>query len=744
MTKRIVAVFLLALLTSAAFSGCSSKSSDGTIDNSVLMRKVRRKKTSNESENASAENKNQQGNNSNGGEGNMSNSNNSQSASKNTSKAGTNPSASQIPGESVNVPKNDKYPNNYYTPDTKVHYTDSELSAKNKIHVYFTEKTGDVPYLKKIAQFTPTWGWQQGGGLRQGALDLIPSIASLQPESMRVDFFMGHGGIGSRITDGSTDLQFSMIDMLSQQLIKNKITPYYAYFAATPFTENDGDWKKMPKNLNNWQTLCRNIAAFFKRKGIRLAGHEIWNEPDYDGHFFSGTFDDYTKLYVYGAKGIKSADPDAVVGGASVAWVGKTISSGGLGRFVNEAVSNNVTPDFISWHYYGNSGNISNLDPEYLLPIRNFLKNDSRLSKVQSHLNEFNIFQPSQDPNYKTYDYVPELMSTIERLNKATDITRIHWAASLEERSEAAMTGPGYGLIGFDTNQRYPLFRALWCYARLPVEAVKTEGSIGNIKTMAACDGRRAGIILYNTGSSPQSAKVLLDRIPFKKADVKIYSLDSSSTVAGNSDSPKVIASSEGVSTVGLKCDVTVAPNGLAYVEVSDGTGKSMIEENVSVGKIARKEYWYPQRGDNFPYSDFHDNSAVGYAGMASEANGQTACAVTLDSVSDKIKVDFEACGTPKKQSGSSMLGVRVDYQTASGYTKSVFYSVGGVDGNTAIPFGTQKAADKVISVNSNKGAFTMDIKGEAPSGFSKRVIISFVAKDSGKGSGARFKLTSA
>jgi len=77
---------------------------------------------------------------------------------------------------------------------------------------------------------------------------------------------------------------------------------------------------------------------------------EVWNEPDLAKIHWEGTPEQFYRVYEAAAKGVKSVDPDALIGGAALAMVNEpTPYREGFLAFVRD---NHIPLDFFSWHYY--------------------------------------------------------------------------------------------------------------------------------------------------------------------------------------------------------------------------------------------------------------------------------------------------------------------------------------------------------------------------------------------------------
>ena len=122
-----------------------------------------------------------------------------------------------------------------------------------------------------------------------------------------------------------------------------------------------------PKDWDKWRELCRQIAKHVSdRYGAATVADwywEVWNEPDL-AIFWSGSKEDYFKLYDYAVEGLTAAIPEAKVGGPSIAisegaWMDDFIDHCMTKNYANPA-KGRVKLDFASWHTYpGQSGQAS-------------------------------------------------------------------------------------------------------------------------------------------------------------------------------------------------------------------------------------------------------------------------------------------------------------------------------------------------------------------------------------------------
>ncbi len=106
-----------------------------------------------------------------------------------------------------------------------------------------------------------------------------------------------------------------------------------------------------PKDWDRWAELNRRLAEHVvERYGIDEVarwGFEVWNEANLEV-FWSGTQDEYFRLYDVAARAIKSVDDRLLVGGPS------TAAAGWIVDFLDFVEERGVPLDFFSTHTYGN------------------------------------------------------------------------------------------------------------------------------------------------------------------------------------------------------------------------------------------------------------------------------------------------------------------------------------------------------------------------------------------------------
>ncbi len=123
-------------------------------------------------------------------------------------------------------------------------------------------------------------------------------------------------------------------------------------------------WTYPPKDYKKWGELIYQVVLHEKEvygeDAIKTWLWEVWNEPDIG--YWSGTFDEYCKLYDYAADAVKRACPDCTIGGPHTTSPRGRSGSTFLRNFLdhclngtNYATGKKGSPlDYIGFHAKGN------------------------------------------------------------------------------------------------------------------------------------------------------------------------------------------------------------------------------------------------------------------------------------------------------------------------------------------------------------------------------------------------------
>ncbi|CCH51763.1 glycoside hydrolase family 39 [Fibrisoma limi BUZ 3] len=123
-------------------------------------------------------------------------------------------------------------------------------------------------------------------------------------------------------------------------------------------------WTYPPKDYDKWRELVYQWAKHsidrYGKQEVTSWLWEVWNEPDIG--YWSGTFDEYCKMYDYAADGLKRACPECTIGGPHTTSPRSEKAYSYLTRFIehclrgqNYATGKTGTPlQYIGFHAKGN------------------------------------------------------------------------------------------------------------------------------------------------------------------------------------------------------------------------------------------------------------------------------------------------------------------------------------------------------------------------------------------------------
>ncbi len=517
-----------------------------------------------------------------------------------------------------------------------------DAPEKNAIRVDFSNCTG-VPLFKRQNVFSPSHSFV-GSYMAEAARD-TPALAELRAESQRVDLFMGNGGIGTTLGKGTPEnLTYSWMqaDATFKQFYKGGVLPYVVYF-ATPNGLFDKDrgaaayWKYPPVSYEGWREVCRAIAEHYARRGWPFAAHEIWNEPDWGDAFYAGTWDEYLKIYEYGAAGVRLGNPYAMVGGMSLAEFDKYYANGNVRKFLDDVREKKLPLDFISYHCY-----VTKNYPAYTrLANSSLAAYGDTFAATGLHLNEFHV---SMDERVTaTEKAVGPMMDAILFTLDNPQITSVNWAC-FRVSGES-----GIQMIESRTGKRFAAYHLLSFYNRMPVDRVAMTEQNG-LKGVASIDGEQAGVILYNRTYKARDYVLALDHLPYEKCDVTVYCIDekhSNYGRSGGSDEAEIILSAKAVDPRNLCIQGELLSNGLIYVEIVESgrtpelSPASAIDSQDAVlqagtAAVLRREYYFEDRGTTM-FSEFDLRTFTAWAGMGNADKGLSKGAAVLDHLPDYL-----------------------------------------------------------------------------------------------------------
>ena len=285
-----------------------------------------------------------------------------------------------------------------------------------------------------------------------------------------------------------------------------------------------------PKDMARWAESCLGVIRHYNegwangfRYGIQY--WEIWNEPENRPVMWSGTDEDYFKLYVTAARAIKAHDPKLKVGGPAVGYSGRFVKgvfepSAFVTNFLARCRSENVALDFFSWHCY-------TADPDELVQrakaIRQLL-DQYGAAKTESHLNEWN-YLPGNSWNGASKTATPEARQAYyDEMSGASGAAFVAVALMKLQAAPLDVANLFHGEAGnfglFNENgvptKNYHAVRAFHELMETPLQV---ESKSGNATSLAGVNAARnsASVLLSTMAAGKQTVELKWAKTPWPK-----------------------------------------------------------------------------------------------------------------------------------------------------------------------------------------------------------------------------------
>lgn len=269
--------------------------------------------------------------------------------------------------------------------------------------------------------------------------------------------------------DGKMIYNWMYVDQVYDALIEKGIKPFVE-LGFMPEALASGEqtifwWKgnvTPPKDYDKWYDLIYKFVTHLKERygqeEVATWYFEVWNEPNHPA-FFSGTMEEYFKMYAYAAKAIKTVCKDFIVGGpatAANAWVSELIEY---------CHTNELPLDFASTHTYGAIGDLDEFGEEVqtLNRNKNCIINDvksvkeqilkSAMPNLELHYTEWSSCFSPRDPVHDTYMQAPYVLHNLKNLEGSLESMSYWVFTDIFEESGIPPTPfhGGFGLINIQS-----------------------------------------------------------------------------------------------------------------------------------------------------------------------------------------------------------------------------------------------------------------------------------------------------
>lgn len=278
---------------------------------------------------------------------------------------------------------------------------------------------------------------------------------------------------------GSPVYNFQYIDALYDFLLETGIKPFvelgFMPGALASGTETIFWWRgnvTPPKSYQKWEDLIYNLVRHFTQRygeeEVMSWYFEVWNEPNLSPGFWTGTQQEYFKLYAHAARAVKAVNPRYRVGGpatAGAAWVPETIAF---------CTQNGVPIDFISTHAYGVdvgfldefggtgtrlSKNPMSVSGEVMQSRRQI--EESPMPHLELHYTEWSSSYTPADPIHDSYHQAAYILQKLKQAGAAAQSMSYWVFTDIFEEAGPRFT-PFHGGFGLMNTQgiRKPVFHA--------------------------------------------------------------------------------------------------------------------------------------------------------------------------------------------------------------------------------------------------------------------------------------------
>jgi xylan 1,4-beta-xylosidase len=315
-------------------------------------------------------------------------------------------------------------------------------------------------------------------------------------------------GVYKEDKNGKPEYNYMYVDALFDYLLSINIKPFvelgFMPNALASGHETIFWWRgntTPPRDYDKWGALIRNITEHFTQRygadEVKTWYFEVWNEPNLSPGFWTGTRDDYFKLYKYSAEAVKSVNPEYRIGGpgtAGAAWETELIDF---------CVKNNLPIDFISTHSYGvnqgyldeygNSG--TRLAPQEFAVSGDVLQSRKEIANsprpdLELHYTEWSASYTPADPIHDSYHEAAYVLQKLKQVGNAAQSMSYWVFTDIFEESAPRFT-PFHGGFGMLNTQgiNKPVFYAYQFLNRLG----KTE-LINDDKMSWACKDEQGNV----------------------------------------------------------------------------------------------------------------------------------------------------------------------------------------------------------------------------------------------------------
>lgn len=280
-----------------------------------------------------------------------------------------------------------------------------------------------------------------------------------------------------------------------------------------------------PKDFTAWGVLIEKLVRHWKErygeKEVSQWFFEVWNEPNLKA-FWTGTQEEYFKLYDVTVRAIKKVSPSFKVGGPA------TAQNAWISEFLEYTSRNELEVNFISTHHYptdafGKPGD--NTEAQLAQSYRSVLKDEARgtYEKAEGKPVYYTEWSTSSNPFDELHDQSYAAAYIIKTVLEVREFVQgySYWTFSdiFEENyfSSVPYHG-GFGLLNIYGIPK-PAYRAFELLHRLGTEIIPVEGTHETVDVWLTRQEKTLKILATNSSLPRHPVKTEIIKINLKDLD---------------------------------------------------------------------------------------------------------------------------------------------------------------------------------------------------------------------------------
>jgi xylan 1,4-beta-xylosidase len=299
-----------------------------------------------------------------------------------------------------------------------------------------------------------------------------------------------------------------------------------------------------PADPEKWAAICVGVIRHYNEgwangfhHGIRY--WEIWNEPDVRPQMWTGTEEEFLRLFAVTAKAIKGRFPALKVGGPALGGAvqlqqDRFVPAPFALKFLEYCQANQVPLDFFSWHCY----TADPWEPSRRARAVREMLDAHGFRQTESHFNEWN-YLPNNDwapmgvagAGLKRQQWFAE-MSGPRGAAFASTVLMLLQDSPVDVANFYTGEIQGFGLFSFNgvPQKNYYAFKAFRELLKTPLRLSLPSTGSGQMTVCAglAADGKSAALLAANFSAPEERLTVRLQNPPWASSTAfEVLRLDS-------------------------------------------------------------------------------------------------------------------------------------------------------------------------------------------------------------------------